>query len=185
MKRWLPWLMAVVCVLTLVGCGGAPDAQPSPAGPDSTASPGQSPYESLTPEGDVSQSIPFLDGQLYAAAYLGYQEINDLDFYTEHYLDGGALPVHYVSPGDYYLIIPRCPGMTLRLYQNDIQTGDSALIYEDPDCRPFLLQCNASDIFADVTVSFTYQEEQAEFSPYISLEDGSVQVGDRGLNLTN
>ena len=35
-----------------------------------------------------------------------------------------------------------------------------------------------------MTVELTYQGETVSFSPYISLKDGSVQVGERGLDLT-
>ena len=138
---------------------------------------------------DQSQSsrqdtIPFTEGQLYAAAYLGYQQIDDLDYYVQQYLDSDDLPVHYLSDGEYYLIIPRYSGMELSLYRNDFDTSEPILIYQDPDCRPFLLQCNASDIFADATVRLSWQEETAEFSPFLSLKDGSVEIGDRGLDLT-
>jgi len=51
-------------------------------------------------------------------------------------------------------------------------------------CRPFILQCNVSDIFTDATICLTRETETVEFSPYISLEDGSVQVGDRGVDIT-
>ena len=80
--------------------------------------------------------------------------------------------------------IPRYADMSLALYKNDIQTGQPALVYEDPACEPFLIQCNISDIFSDVTVELTYQGETVSFSPYISLKDGSVQVGERGLDLS-
>ena len=48
-------------------------------------------------------SIPFKEGQLYAAAYLGYLEVNDMEYYTENFLGGSEVPVHYVSQGEYYL----------------------------------------------------------------------------------
>lgn len=129
-------------------------------------------------------NIPFAEGQLYAAAYLGYQQMDNLDYYVQQYLGSDSLPVHYLSSGDYYLIIPRYSGMELSLYRNDFDTSEPILIYEDPDCRPFVLQCNASDIFADATIRLTWQEETVEFSPFLSLEDGSVQIGAQGLNLT-
>ena len=129
-------------------------------------------------------SIPFTEDQLYAAAYLGFEEMEDLSYYTQRYLDSGDLPIHYFSPGEYYLIIPRYPDMSLALYKNDIQTDQPTLVYEDPVCEPFLIQCNISDIFSDVTVELTYQGETVSFSPYISLKDGSVQVGERGLDLS-
>ena len=129
-------------------------------------------------------AIPFTEDQYYAAAYLGYQQIDDLTFYLEEYLNGEQLPVHYLSNGDYYLVIPRYPGMQLTLYRNDIETLQPTLIYEDPDCRPFILQCNVSDIFADATIRLTYEGETVEFSPFISLKDGSVDIGSQGLDLT-
>ena len=73
--------------------------------------------------------------------------------------------------------------MSLALYKNDIQTDQPTLVYEDPVCEPFLIQCNISDIFSDVTVELSYGGEAVSFSPYISLKDGSVQVGERGLEL--
>ncbi len=130
------------------------------------------------------ESIPFAEGQLYAVAHLGYQQMDSLDEYAARYLDRDQIPIHYLSDGDYYLIIPRYSGMHLSLYHNDLETSVPSLIYEDPDCAPFILQCNVSDIFADATIRLTYEDETAEFSPFISLKDGSVDVGERGLDLT-
>ena len=45
-------------------------------------------------------------------------------------------------------------------------------------------QQNILENYSDVTVELTYQGETVEFSPYISLKDGSVQVGDRGIDIT-
>ena len=129
--------------------------------------------------------IPFDEDQLYAVAYLGYGELADLNFYTETYLDSDTLPIHYFSSGDYYLILPRYENMAVALYRNDMDTMEKSLVYESKNCEPFLLQCNISDIFSDVTVCLQWQEETVEFSPYISLMDGSVQVGERGLDITN
>ena len=128
-----------------------------------------------------TDNIPFAEGQLYAAAYLGYQQTDDLDYYVQQYLDHDSLPVHYLSSGDYYLIIPRHSGTQLSLYRNDFDTSEPILIYEDPDCQPFLLQCNASDIFADATVRLTWQDRTVEFSPFLSLKDGSADIGAQGL----
>jgi hypothetical protein len=162
--RWAV-VLAVLTVL-LTGCSGAAPEQVPPAQSASRIA-----------------SIPFSEGQLYAAVYLGYQEMQDLSYYVEQYLDSGDLPIHYFSDGEYYLIIPRYSDMELKLYQNDIQTGDSTLVFEEPACRPFLIQCNVSDIFSDASVCLTWREETVSFSPYISLEDGGVEVGDRGLDL--
>ena len=121
MKKHTAWIAALLCLLALAGCRAAPDSGS---------------------EGSKTASIPFQEDQLYAVAYLGYGEINDLAFYTENYLDDVNLPVHYLSKGDYYLIIPRYADMEVRLYRNDIEPMGT------------------------------------------TLEDGSVQVGDRGVDIT-
>lgn len=135
------------------------------------------------PEGSKQDEIPFQKGQLYAVAHLGYQKMTDLDSYAAQYLDSDELPVHYISDGDFYLVIPRYADMELALYRNDMESMEPILIYQDPDCGPFVLQCNVSDIFADATICLCHGEEEAEFSPFISLKDGSVDVGTRGLLL--
>jgi len=164
------------CALLLAGCGTAaqtPDATPTPA--QETAA---------TPTPDPLSTLPYTDGQLYAAAYLGYQAPTDLDFFQQTYFGGRELPVHHISDGDFYLIIPRDPNATVRLYKNDMVTDSKTLFYEQTNGDAFVIGCNVSDIFPDVTVSITSGGETVDFSPYISLKDGSVQVGARGLNIT-
>lgn len=129
-------------------------------------------------------SIPFQEKQLYAVAFLGYNEINELSYYVEKYLDNDNLPIHYLSQGEYYLVIPRYYNMNVKLYKNDMETMQKTLIFEDKECRPFIIQCNISDIFSDVTISLTYNGETVEFSPHISLMDGAIVIGDRGINIT-
>ncbi len=129
-------------------------------------------------------SIPFEDGQLYAVAHMGYQVMEDIAPYTHAYLDESELALYEVSHGDFYLVIPRYRDMTLRLYQNDLETGDRTLLEEIESCPPFLIQCNVSDIFPDVTMVFTHGDMVAEYSPFLSLEDGSLDVGACGLDIT-
>lgn len=129
------------------------------------------------------QGIPFEEGQLYALAYLGYQESEKLDDFCAKYLDDAQPPVHYLSDGDYYLIIPRSETACVRLYQNDLETDRSTLFYEQSDGRPFVVQCNVSDIFPDLTVEIVDGDETVRFSPFISLENGEVQRTERGLLL--
>ena len=72
----------------------------------------------------------------------------------------------------------------MKLYRNDINGAAPALLFEAENGVPFVVQCNISDIFSDLTVELSYSGETMSFSPYLSLKDGSVQVGERGLNLT-
>lgn len=135
-------------------------------------------------ETEVAEEIVFADDQLYAVAYLGYGEMADLSFYQENYLEEDTVPIHYFSGGEYYLIIPRYEDMRVCLYRNDMETMEKELVYESDDCESFIIQCNISDIFPDATIELVYQGETVGFSPYISLKDGSVMVGERGLDIT-
>lgn len=158
-KTVLTWLPLLLCLGLLAGC----TAQPRTSKRD---------------------AIPFSEGQYYAVAHLGYQQMDDLSYYETEYLDGDPLPIHHLSDGDYYLVIPRYSDMKCALYRNDMDASESILLYEDPCGQPFILQCNVSDIFADATIRLTYEGETVEFSPFISLKDGSVDIGEHGLDLT-
>ena len=161
-KRYLFAVLAVLC-LALTACTQAAPSEEEPA----------LPYENIT----------FQEGQLYAAAYLGWEEMEGLSDYQTAYLKGESVPVHYISLGEFYLIIPRYPDMAVKLYQNDINGAAPVLLFKAENCVPFVVQCNISDIFSDLTVELSYGGEAVSFSPYISLKDGSVQVGERGLEL--
>ena len=189
MKRMAILLVISALCLSLAGCGlghgqvGSPaSSQPGTSAAAETA--GVQAAETAAPETEPPKSVPFQDGQLYAVAYLGYGSIDDLDYYMENYLNVTSLPIHYISGGEYYLIIPRGDEMTVKLYVIDPETSTQTLIYEEAECRPFIVQCNASDIFADLAVEISGPEGSAGFSPSLSLRDGSVQAGDSALDLT-
>lgn len=179
MKKTLVFLLTLLLMLTLIGCSDGPNTD-MPNTPDA-----QAPEPPDLSEATKLDAIPFDDWQLYGVAYLGYEEMEDLTFYVENYLDHENLPIHYISSGEFYLIIPRYANMAMRLYRNDHESAERILVYEDAVSRPFIIQCNISDIFADAVICLTYQTETAEFSPYISLADGSVVVGEYGLDITN
>lgn len=179
MKKLFAFLLAFLLLFTMIGCSDGPNTDvPNTPGAGTTETPD-------LPETSKLDTIPFIDGQLYAVAYLGYEEIEGLSFYVENYLDNENLPIHYISEGEYYLVIPRYTDMEMRLYRNEIETTERILIYEEAESRPFIVQCNVGDIFSDATICLTYQTETAEFSPYISLKDGSVEVGEYGLDITH
>lgn len=163
------------------GSSSAPDPAASGSTSDA-ADPGSTSFSQT--QTSKRDQIPFTDGQSYAVAHLGYLEIEDLDYYVQRYLDSDDIPIHYLSSGDYYLIIPRYEGMELSLCANDFNTSESTRFYQETDCQPFILQCNVSDIFPDATIELTYQDEKVSFSPFISLKDGSLDIGEHGLDLT-
>lgn len=187
MKKNL-FAVLLLSVILFVACNKTEEpAEPTPT-PIEEPTETPTPVPTATPIPTEVQSkrnnIPFAKDQLYAVAYLGYITIEDMDYYLENYLDEEEVPNYYFSGDEFYLIIPRYEEMEVRLYRNDLATMGKALEQECEAGKPFIVQCNVSDIFPDVTVELTYNGETVEFSPYISLKDGSVQVGDRGFNIT-
>jgi len=187
MKKSL-FAVLLLSVILFVACNKTEEpAEPTPT-PIEEPTETPTPVPTATPTPTEVQSkrnnIPFAKDQLYAVAYLGYITIEDMDYYLENYLDEEEIPQYYFSGEEYYLIIPRYEDMEIRLYRNDLATMGKTLEQECEAGKPFIVQCNVSDIFPDVTVELIYNGETVEFSPYISLKDGSVQVGERGLNIT-
>lgn len=165
--------------------GGTTQGSTPPSGGTTEASEPSVPSEpTVPPAHEKRDAIPFAEGQLYAAAYLGYQEAEDFDYYAEKYLDTADIPTYTVSDGDLYLVIPRYDGMTMSLYVNDVETSQSSLREEVADVGAFIVRCNVSDVFSDATIALTYNGDRAEFTPFISLENGEPQLGERGLDIT-
>lgn len=179
MKRTRILAVLLILALLLGGCGllEGPGEEPGGELPEQQTEPEQKPESKL-------DAIPFEDGQLYAAAYLGYQEIGDMDYYAQMYLDSPDLPVYHVSDGDYYLIIPRYAGMSMTLSALDIETSLPTVLAEVPDCGPFIVQCNISDVVEDALIRLERGGDSVEFSPFLSLENGAPVMGERGLDLT-
>lgn len=167
---------------TTQGGGTTQGSNTTPSGGETGATNATGPADPPVPS--KRDSIPFTEGQLYAVAYLGYQEIADFDYYVEKYLDTADVPTYTVSDGDFYLVIPRYDGMTMALSVNDLETSQSNLRQEVPNVGPFIVQCNVSDVFSDATIALTYNGDRAEFTPFISLENGAPQIGERGLDIT-
>ncbi|MBR6823454.1 MAG: hypothetical protein IKM70_00105 [Firmicutes bacterium] len=131
-------------------------------------------------------ALPFTAAdQLYAVAWLGYGEMRDLEHYQELYLDSKeAPPLYFFSGAEYYLVIPRYADAEVQLYRNDLATMSSELLYTPDKGEAFILQCNVSDIFPDATVRITHNGQTVEFRPHISLKDGSLEIGDHGINIS-
>lgn len=84
MKQRSILVTLLLCVLLLTGCGTAAPA------PDTTPTPTQEAAAAPTPTPDPLSTLPYEDGQLYAAAYLGYLEPKDLDFSARRISAGGS-----------------------------------------------------------------------------------------------
>lgn len=164
LRKW--WLVTIAgCLLLLCGC----------------TLKSQTPQtESLSSGEQMVQMLG--ENDFCAVAYAGYDSTDELLPYIETYLDGVYPATCYCSSGEAWLVIPR-PGASVQLYRNDFETHPEQssvhreLIYEDPSGKPLIVRCNASDIFPDATIVLTFEGKTVELTPYISLRDGSIQIG--------
>ncbi len=89
-----------------------------------------------------------------------------------------------------YLIVQR-EDVEISMYEQsmdpetgEMMTGDLRALFIAP--APFLLRCNISDIIPNILLSLgSTTGEKLEYSPFISLRDGSVSVTEGILDLTD
>lgn len=127
---------------------------------------------------EINLGVIFEEGTYYAVENLGYkiEETHDLSNEEALILD---------LPGDeYYYIIPRYTNMSMKVYQNDFDE-EKILIYSSQEAVPFVISGNQSDLFPNIEVELTTVEDEViTFSPYISLEDGSLII-EKGTEVIN
>lgn len=90
--------------------------------------------------------------------------------------------------GSFYLVLPHYIGQRFTFTGLELVDGDLAVSKEIPtgeytaDGNPFLVRCNASDIYSDVIIQATVPDgtvygpskKTATFAPYESLRDGHI-----------
>ena len=128
------------------------------------------------------------DGALCAVAHLGYapdyDEAAAMEFYpfltdvsSDNYIDAGGYEL--------YLIVP-CQDIAATVYAADIDWDNynytRGRLLGIVEGEPFLLCCNFSDIVTNsLIVLSTANGEVFEFSPSISLKDGTLSVPQSGV----
>ena len=129
------------------------------------------------------------DGALCAAALLGYAPDYDRDAAMELYPFLADIPAEngvVTSGEELYLIIP-CPGVTASVFAYDFDwEGDGGFrrgeLLGQFHGEPFTLRCNFSDIVTNTLIVLTAEDgRMVEFSPSISLKDGTLSVPQSGV----
>lgn len=136
-----------------------------PAGPSAPTASETGWYSRLSPVGE---------GDTEPLGAVVYLPISGADELPDAVCD---LPLCNLNGWEYYLIIPRYEGDTV-MVQPLVMDEDSAALRAEGEAliydAPFVLCCNPSDIFSNVSVTLRHGEESVTFSPYVSLRDGSV-----------
>lgn len=128
------------------------------------------------------KEITFNDNEIYAVGYLGYNNYN-YNVYSDKYLTDDYA-IFDKSGDEVYLIVPRYENMVFNLYDNDITTGELTLSYTTNSSEPFFIICNPSDLYSNIVIEFIYNDVEYKFSPYISLKDGELLIGEFGKDIT-
>lgn len=120
---------------------------------------------------------PLSENEQLSAYLESYPELNDMTKEQVVYCTGNEL----------YIIYPADSAIKLTIYENFIdEENDFAeckcnILYSNSG-EPILLKCNVSDIIPNVIVRIEGDDgEFIEFSPFISLKDGTLSLPEGGL----
>lgn len=97
-------------------------------------------------------------------------------------------PYYYDAEGtEFYLITPRYTSTVVDIYAQELE--DAQLVRKEkiatvPAGEQFILHCNISDLYSNVSLDFTHLGKTVSCSPHVSLMDGSVQAGEHGRDVT-
>ena len=92
----------------------------------------------------------------------------------------------YENVGDeLYFIVPIQKNVTINVYSAVMEESD---IVKDKliatTNKPFILKCNISDIIPNIIIEIKQNNKVYEYSPSISLKDGSLYVNEYVLDIT-
>ena len=92
----------------------------------------------------------------------------------------------YENVGDeLYFIVPIQKNVTINVYSAVMEESD---IVKDKliatTNKPFILKCNISDIIPNIIIEINQNNKVYEYSPYISLKDGSLYVNEYVMDIS-
>ena len=82
---------------------------------------------------------------------------------------------------EWYAIIPKYIGTKIKVERVELNDDGNMEVTEKitETEKPVLLCCNESDIIASAKVTITYGDEELEFNPFLSLENGKLAKVER------
>ncbi|WP_167957477.1 hypothetical protein [Anaerosporobacter faecicola] len=133
-----------------------------------------------------------------AVAYLGYVEDNSLqtvrnriteEFGSSAYTfleDIQEEDLVVVGGCDLYCIVPIGDDVKVTVERVGLDDNGNPVkeeVIAQREKEPFVLVCNESDIMSNVAITMESENQTYEFSPYISLKDGSLAIQSDDTNI--
>lgn len=110
--------------------------------------------------------------------------INSESDVKEKYFDEDFM-LYEANGEELYFIVPIQKNVTMNIYSAVMEEAD---IVKDKSIastnKPFILKCNVSDIIPNIIIEIKQNNKVYEYSPYISLKDGSLYVNEYVLDVT-
>ena len=131
------------------------------------------------------ENIEFKENDTYAIANLGVNY--DFSKYEEEYKLLGV-DKYNLEGEEYYLIVPRYEDMDITISEMTIgENGNLDVVrqvYKSDVAKSIIVKCNLSDLYSNVQIELEYDGKKTVISPYLSLKDGEMVVGENGLDIT-
>lgn len=197
-KKWIGIFLSVT-LICLTGCSTENTVSSSDehegnssAAINSQAESSEDMVDSLNEDSNTTDVtyIDWTDDTICAVAYLGYDYADFIVQDKELYLPSDvACTTVEVGGDELYLVIPRSKQVTGEVFSLEF-IGESAQmeivenVHDISNGEAFIVRCNVSDIMPNVEIVLTDGEHSTTFSPYISLQDGSVVLGDFVQDIT-
>ncbi len=111
--------------------------------------------------------------------------INSESDVKEKYFDEDFM-LYEANGEELYFIVPIQKNVTMNIYSAVMEEAD---IVKDKliasTNKPFILKCNVSDIIPNIIIEIKQNNKVYEYSPYISLKDGSLYVNEYVMDISD
>ena len=117
---------------------------------------------------------------------IGVALLDNKDEYINYIGTNEKLEYYELEGQDIYLVIPKYKDSTINVYEARLDDNGNlvknSLLFTTYNL--FVIKCNVSDIIPSIILEVSYNDKVIEYSPSLSLKDGSLFVTDDVLNIT-
>ena len=117
---------------------------------------------------------------------IGVALLDNKDEHINYIGTNEKLEYYELEGQDIYLVIPKYKDSTINVYEARLDDNGNlvknSLLFTT--YNPFVIKCNVSDIIPSIILEVSYNDKVIEYSPSLSLKDGSLFVTDDVLNIT-